>query len=333
MSSDPVAHVARALRTGPSRRDILRGLASLPVVASLSWLTLESGLSASGRKKRNKQKQRKRAKADRRRKRGQAGSSPSPGSCSSQARSATCQGACGLVKNNCEEMVDCGACDCTPACGPGERCGDDGSCESAAGIAGDPCETHADCLGDLICDCGMAPVGDVGKLGCTQDGVCRVNHAPVAFPTNMIHPWRYEVIGIELRGFEPDFDWPLFRIVSQPTYGWLSLPDAPIQVFTGDPGTPALPPPPLPEDSGGVRCRPRCAVTDTCQPGDPPCQDCSGPIIETMTCPEGQYWMQIVNYVPFSAIFTGTDSFTYAMLDAYGAESPPAIALLTVYEL
>ncbi|MFT4037727.1 MAG: hypothetical protein QM692_06075 [Thermomicrobiales bacterium] len=148
----------------------------------------------------------------------------------------------------------------------------------------------------------------------------------------MTEPNGEEFYAVELRGYEPDFDWPRFRIVTPPTNGVLELANNPAQVFMGDPGTPALAPPPIPADSGGVRCVPRCLVTDDCQPGDPPCQDCTGARADTATCPEGQYWLQLVTYVPFAVNFAGTDGFTYAMLDAYGAEGPPAFATITLYE-
>ncbi|MCA9876225.1 MAG: hypothetical protein KC442_00525, partial [Thermomicrobiales bacterium] len=146
MGADLRHSIVRAWRDCRTRREALGGILSLALVTGLDVLGPETSASAGGRK----QKRRKKSKENRRQKRKNKPSPAAPGPCAPQAKAVTCKEACGQVKNNCKEMIDCGACDCNPECGPGKRCGEAGSCEPAAGGAGDACQTHADCLGDLI---------------------------------------------------------------------------------------------------------------------------------------------------------------------------------------
>jgi hypothetical protein len=39
-----------------------------------------------------------------------------------------------------------------------------------------------------------------------------------------------------------------------------------------------------------------------------------------------------VEYIPHSSTFAGTDSFTYAAVDVFGAEGPPAQVIITIFE-
>jgi hypothetical protein len=41
----------------------------------------------------------------------------------------------------------------------------------------------------------------------------------------------------------------------------------------------------------------------------------------------------VLDYVPFDSTWTGTDSFTYAAIDPFGVEGPPAQVIITIYDI
>lgn len=128
--------LARALTTGGTRRSLVTLLATLPVVGGLlAWL--DSNDADAGGKHKRRVKKHKHGRG-RRRKHGKK--------CKPAAQSVTCAGKCGQVMNNCKKLVDCGSCDCNPACPECETCqGTPGVCVPQQ--AGTACGAAATCTG------------------------------------------------------------------------------------------------------------------------------------------------------------------------------------------
>jgi hypothetical protein len=243
--------------------------------------------------------------------------------CVPDANEQTCVGKCGEIVNNCGLAVDCGP------CREGLTC-------AACAALDDPdhYDQAADCCGELVCDCGQIeyyPGEHV--IQCKRPGVCRPNHAPVALgvDTSFVRERWGGSYPIFLGGYEPDREEIVrFRIISLPRYGSFDWESS--LVF--EPGTPALPAPPVPEDAQW-NCFPRCTsdagdqceyevCTDEICPGLV-CPDCQS------GCPEGTYFYHNARYVPFDSGFEGVDSFTYSLIDGFGAEGPPALAVFNIY--
>lgn len=241
--------------------------------------------------------------------------------CVPDASALTCEGKCGEIVNNCGFTVDCGP------CREGLTCA---ACAALDNL--DDYDRAADCCGELVCDCGQIeyfPGEHV--IQCKRPGVCRPNRAPVALSFDLHHAFgsfsgsEYLLV---LGMYEPDFEeFVRYRIVNPPQYGVI-LPDTQV-VY--EPGTASgLPAPPVPADARR-NCFPRCefnflrscpsSMDDTKN-----CPDCQG-----ISCPEGRYFNNSVSYMPHMINWTGVDSFTYAGIDAFGAEGPPAFVTINIY--
>lgn len=111
---------------------------------------------AKDRRRRRKQRHKKRKNPGGRKK-----------GCTPKNRATVCTGRCGPVKNRktCDKTVDCGSCDCNPACGECFTCqgaaGAPGTCVPAA--QGTPCGPAA------TCDGGMLQL----RGACNTSGVCQ----------------------------------------------------------------------------------------------------------------------------------------------------------------
>lgn len=235
--------------------------------------------------------------------------------CEAEPVATTCEGKCGPYENNCGAVVDCGP------------CAEGLTCASCAALGnGDDYDPAANCCGEgLVCDC--LPLAYYPARGyavvCKQSGVCRPNRAPAVLERNVtyvIENGRDQLnIPVELTGYEADYEISemRFRIVTQPTHGF-------VYIFDSDaafgPGTPAPPPPPIPEGAS-MDCYPRCSHYSEGCDYNKPCKDLS---------PAEWYVSTSASYYPHESTFSGPDSFTYAAIDIFGAESAPMPFYLTV---
>jgi 6-phosphogluconolactonase (cycloisomerase 2 family) len=181
-----IERLLRALAAPGSRRPLLAGLATLPLLGGLLGLLELGETDAHGRRKRRK-KRHKHGKG--RRRKGKGKGKKNGKTCRPQPVSETCAGQCGRVSNNCQQTVDCGPCSCDPACGVCERCTgstcatcavccdttccaeDDAVCHATTGACCTPepqAVTCADTCGTAINNCGVA----VECGGCSQDLIC-----------------------------------------------------------------------------------------------------------------------------------------------------------------
>jgi hypothetical protein len=137
---------------GSHRRTLLALLATLPFLGGLTGLPgLEDEVEGHGRRKRRKKRHKHgkgRSKGKRKKQR-----------CKSHPLARTCQGKCGLVKNNCKKTVDCGACTCDPSCS--------GSC--CAGVCVD-LDTDPNNCGACGEACPAGQVCQVGECGIACGG-------------------------------------------------------------------------------------------------------------------------------------------------------------------
>lgn len=126
---------------GGHRRTLLALLTSLPFLGGLTGLPgLEDEVEGHGRRKRRKKRHKHgkgRSKGKRKKQR-----------CKPHSVSRTCQGKCGLVKNNCKKSVDCGDCACDPSCPASQTC-QDGACGIACGSA--TCDPASEICVDDVC--------------------------------------------------------------------------------------------------------------------------------------------------------------------------------------
>ena len=155
--------LARSLVERGTRRGLLGLLTGLPLLGGLAaFLTAQDETAAKNRRKKRK-KPHKRAK--RRRKQNHK-----KRHCKAHARSKICNGKCGKITNNCGKKINCGSCDCNPACGTCQ------SCEGAPGVCvqdapGTPCgETGQVCQDDGTCTCTDSSCPSC--LECGGDGTC-----------------------------------------------------------------------------------------------------------------------------------------------------------------
>ena len=141
--------LARTLSASGSRRRFLALLAMTPVAGGLAGLFSADDAEGHGRRRRRV----KRHKHGRGRRRKQARKRR----CTPDATTLTCAGRCGSVTNNCKQIVNCGACDCSPACGPCFTCqgnaGAPGTCvvDEGAACSGDPCLVGQTCDAEGQC--------------------------------------------------------------------------------------------------------------------------------------------------------------------------------------
>lgn len=338
--------LTRSLSAGGSRRRLLGLLATLPIGGGLRDVLTPADAAGKSRRKRGKS-----AKKRKHGKRGHAKKPKPKPSCTPHPVNETCAGQCGPVQNNCQQTVACPPCDCVPAsleqtcagkcgethntCGETVDCGpcrEGLTCDACAALGGpDLYHRATDCCGggELVCDCGQLLRSNGVDIQCTRPGVCRPNHAPVALDRDSKLVWDPDggegAYPIELNAYEPDLEDrgnTKFRIVTYPEHGFL---DANSDMIDGPQGPPALPAPPLPADVR-MDCKPRCNQVQLMGCSEW-CPDCTYEL-----CPEGGYWNSLLFYIPNSSAFTGIDSFTYAAVDVFGAEGPPALYSITIYE-
>lgn len=186
MDPDRLDHLARSFATAGSRRHLIGLLGGLPLAGGVfGSLDLEQ---AEGKERRRRRKQRHKQRKDPGKRKGKR-TKP----CKAESVADTCAGKCGSVTNTCKKQVDCGSCDCTPACAECFTCqgaaGGPGTCVPQD--AGTPCGAATTCeLGTLqpqsSCDgrgeCeGVAPVscapytqcaGDACAATCSDDDEC-----------------------------------------------------------------------------------------------------------------------------------------------------------------
>ncbi len=155
MDSRRFDHLARALTELGTRRSLLGLLATLPVLGGLVTILSPDDLAAKDRRRRRKQRH-KRHKQPGDRKKG----------CKPQGKGKVCAGRCGPMKSKqtCGKTVECGSCDCSPACAVCFTCqgadGAPGACVPQ--VAGTPCGEGT------ICESGtLLPQG-----ACDGAGAC-----------------------------------------------------------------------------------------------------------------------------------------------------------------
>lgn len=147
--------VARSLAGAGSRRKLLGLLAGIPAAAGLLDLLSPDDTEAKERRRRRKQRHKKRRNPGNRKK-----------GCKPASRAKVCTGRCGPVQSRqtCGKTVDCGSCDCNPAC---EDCF---ICQGNTGAPGTcvPQEAGTLCGTEAICENGtLQPQGS-----CDGFGVC-----------------------------------------------------------------------------------------------------------------------------------------------------------------
>lgn len=147
--------LARSLASSGSRRILLGALAVAPVAAGLLDFLIPEDTRAKDRRRRRKQrhKRHKDPGRDKRTNRDKQDNTAQPqDTCQPESAAETCAGKCGSVLNTCQQTVDCGSCDCNPAC---DECS---SCHGAPGTPGVcvPKESGTRCSGGGTCDQGKA---------------------------------------------------------------------------------------------------------------------------------------------------------------------------------
>lgn len=142
--------LTRALVPPGSRRRALAALAALPLLGGvLGGLDVDI---AEGKRRKRRKKRRKRKM-----------------SCKPEAATQTCAGKCGSVTNNCRQVVDCGSCACSPACGEcftcQEKTGASGVCVPRA--SGTPCGADT-CVNGTVTAQGTCDGAGVCQPGATS---------------------------------------------------------------------------------------------------------------------------------------------------------------------
>ena len=157
--------LSRALSAPDSRRRLLTLLATLPVLGGLLAFLDPAETDAQGRRKRRK-KAHKHGRGRRRQRR------KKKKSCTPDSVTQTCAAKCGPVTNNCKQPVDCGTCDCSPACG---ECF---TCQGAVGVPGTcvPSPNGTTCGGGGSCcdgTCNPCPCDQVQRSNGTCVTLCQ----------------------------------------------------------------------------------------------------------------------------------------------------------------
>lgn len=152
-------HLARILATVGSRRHIIGALAFIPSGGVLCQMLEPAETAAKDRRRRRKQRHKRRKQPGSRKpgdKRGDKKRSTPQTPCVPESVAQVCAGRCGNVQNNCQQQVDCGSCDCEPAC---EACF--------------TCQRERNTPGVCVIDPARQgkPCGDPGQV-CLDGGVC-----------------------------------------------------------------------------------------------------------------------------------------------------------------
>ncbi len=157
MDAKQFDRLARSISGTGTRRRILGLAAGLPLLGGLAAF-LEAGpddADAKGRRKRRKKKH----------KHGKGRHKGEKKRCKAHAKTKTCAGTCGTVKNNCGKKVNCGSCTCASACPVCQTC-DAATLSCVPADLGQPCgEPGEVCQADGNCSC------DVCASGCPYDSI------------------------------------------------------------------------------------------------------------------------------------------------------------------
>jgi hypothetical protein len=291
------------------------------------------------------------------------------GVCAPRADGAACAAA-GGGDGVCTGAVcePCGAAG-EPCCPGNTPCADFGCCDPDTGrcVAGGGVwgvDFEPECAGKhAVCDCRpnltyYDPADPSGpdhtpRLTCTQPGACRANHAPVATPVDVRHPWRYPCVPVVLAAFDADHDHLFFRVTSLPQNGFLTnRVDPYVSARAAAAGDSPRDPHNYPlwgqlnQDAGGWTtgepapldglrrdCTPHCWLDGlgTCPDSGDYCPGC-GADGDYRDCPEGWYQQMALCYIPFKSTFSGFDTFEYVVWDIHGVESAPATVFIEVFE-
>jgi hypothetical protein len=105
--------------------------------------------------------------------------------CTPQSLAQTCDGQCGPVKNNCQKTVDCGSCECSPACTTCLRCdAESRECVPDPAQLGERCGDGLVCLEEGRCACQGNSCG--GCRAC-EGGACVPDPSVVCEPSDQCH--------------------------------------------------------------------------------------------------------------------------------------------------
>jgi hypothetical protein len=175
--------LTRGLTEAGTRRGLLALLAALPILGGLLALFDPDEAEAKGRRKRRK-KSHKHGKGNGRHRTGKR-------KCKPQAKTRTCSGKCGSVKNNCGKKIDCGSCDCDPPCGDCLICQagptTPGACVPDPAQNGDPCDDGERCTTGSTCTDGVCGGGSpvvCPATDCQIPGVCNPDSGTCTSPAN-----------------------------------------------------------------------------------------------------------------------------------------------------
>jgi hypothetical protein len=175
--------LTRAMASPESRRGLRRLLVSLPLTAILA--SLPGGKESDAKRRTGHQQNTRRVGGEnhkhsgRRRKHNlrhkRRHKKHKDNGCRPEPVATTCDGQCGEVLNNCQQVVECDPCNCNPACsactvcdpetvecvpdpdavgescGTGQICNDENQCVPCGGD-GQPCCPNGECDGALVCD-------------------------------------------------------------------------------------------------------------------------------------------------------------------------------------
>ncbi|MDQ2652517.1 MAG: hypothetical protein M3Z20_05660 [Chloroflexota bacterium] len=170
-------HLTRALTSAGSRRGLLGLLATVPLLGGLLAFLAPEETAAKDRRRRRKQRHKKRKDKSK----GKPKRNGKQG-CKPKKKATVCAGKCGAVKSRqtCGKTVDCGSCNCSPACTECFTCqGNAGAPGTCVPQAGAPCGEAATCMDGVLqprgaCD-GSGVCQPAGPVSCTPNLHCAGN--------------------------------------------------------------------------------------------------------------------------------------------------------------
>jgi hypothetical protein len=174
MEQHYLSALKRSLRSLPSRRDFLRGIAGAGL--GVGVLRLSDDVDARTKKKKGKSRKNKRRNGN-----SQGGTTPPPPptnpTCIPTCPGAVpcgpdgCGGSCGTCRNN--ETCQNGTCVCVPQCAPANACGTDGCGGSCGTCPATTCQgttlTNHVCNGGI---CAAVPTNCAAGQVCFQNACC-----------------------------------------------------------------------------------------------------------------------------------------------------------------
>src|SRR4051812_13136130 len=185
MDSVRFDRLTKSFSTLGTRRGLLRLLTTLPLAGSVAALLGEESAARDHHSRRKTghphhathepdQGHRTDTQRDRPGQRESDAVSAQQKKCKPDAKTKTCRGKCGTVKNNCKKKVDCGPCLCQPACPVCQRCE-----ETTRTCVPDLHATGTDCGSGTICCsgaclecCETADCPEPQCQACTTEGTC-----------------------------------------------------------------------------------------------------------------------------------------------------------------